>query len=83
MRRNGAGSAAHFFRDFAAGWYTSGIAIPTGDGEEDATARLVALYPARPLGVIVLILVEDPSHVYVVFSPERTSVTLDSLVRES
>ena len=33
MRRNGAGSAAHFFRDIAAGWYTSGIAIATGDGE--------------------------------------------------
>ena len=48
VRSNGVGSAAHFFRDIAAGWYTSGIAIPTGDGEEDATARLVALYPTRP-----------------------------------
>ena len=44
MRRNGAGSAAYFFRDFSAGWYTSGIAIATGDGKEDATARLVALH---------------------------------------
>lgn len=46
-RRNGAGSAAHFLRDIAAGWYTSGIAIATGDGEVDATARLVALYSMR------------------------------------
>ena len=52
-------------------------------GETTGVAASLGVYPARPLGVIVLSLVEDPSHVYVVFSPERTSVTLDSLVRES